>query len=233
MIDALFNGLTLFEHHGDIHRNIASLRITEDLFDDLTDSAKGISAAIELELASKPHTYTSNQPTIHRPYEEAQYCDAIEYPFKHWTKTRYSDGSFGVWYGADTLETSIFETVHHWRYGFLEDAGWQNLEGMVIERKVYFVRCDTALLNFIPKLTEFPALIDPISYHLTQQIGTRIHHDGHPGILNRSARCDGNVYAIFNKQVLSNPRQQCYLSYRISAGQVLIERQPDELIMQI
>ena len=233
MIDALFNGLTLHEHHGDIHRNIVSLRITEDLFDDLTDSPQGLNAAIELELASKPHTYTSKQPVINRPFEEARYCDAIEYPFKHWTKTRYSDGSFGIWYGADTLETSIFETVHHWRYGFLEDAGWQNLDGMTIDRKVYFVRCDTALLNFIPKLAEFPALIDPISYHLTQQIGARIHHDGHPGILNRSARCDGNIYTIFNQQVLSNPRQQCYLTYRINAGKVSIERQLNELIMQI
>ncbi len=230
---SLFNGLIISDFHGDTHRNVVSLRESQDLYDDLTNSHEGWQAATDLEIATKPHTYTSSQPIIDRPFEEVAYNEAIGYPFTHWSKTRFSDGSFGVWYGSDSLETTIYETVHHWRDGLLKDAGWQNIEGIVSERKSYLVRCDAALLNFIPKIKEFPELIDPDSYYLTHLIGTRIHQDGHPGLKSQSARCDGENYAIFNQQVLSNPRQLCYLTYRTEAGRVIIERQPGKVMLCI
>ena len=232
-MDELFDGLTVSDFHNDIHRNIVSLRQSQDLYDDLTDSAEGWQAAIDLESDIKPHTHCSKQPIIARPFEEAAYNEAIDYPFDNWSKTRYSDGSFGVWYGADTITTSIHESVYHWRRTLLEDVGWQDLDGIVIERKVYLVRCDAALLNFVPKLEAFPALVDPISYHVTQPVGARIHHDGHPGLLSRSARCDGHIYAIFNQQVLTAPRQHCYLTYRTEAETVIVEREPGEELIRV
>jgi hypothetical protein len=232
-VDDFFEGLTITDFHGDMHRNIVSLRESQDLFDDLSDSAESRQAAIHLELATKPHTHVSNQPIIDRPFEEAIYNDAIGYPFSHWSRTRYSDGPYGTWYGADTLKTSIHETVHHWRNNLLEDAGWQNIEGVSIERKVFLVKCDTALLDFLPKLDAFPALVNPASYHFTHQVGARMHHDGHPGLVSRSARCEGDVYAVFNPQVLSSPRQFCHLTYRLEGDWVAIERQPGELLLRI
>lgn len=231
-MDKLFNGLTLTDYHDDIHRNIVSLRVTEDLYDDLSDNPDAWQAAVDLEMASKPHTYISNQPVIARPFEEAHYNDAIEYPFHHWANTRYSNGSFGVWYGTDTLETSIHETVHHWRFELLADAGWQDIEGVEVQRKVYLVRCEAALLDFRKKIKEHPALIEG-SYHYTHQVGEKIHHDGHPGLISRSARCQGDIYAIFNQQVLSNPRQHCYLNYRIEGGGVTVERKQGDVLLRI
>ncbi len=234
-MDGLFEGITLSDFHDDIHRNITSLRESQDLYDDLTDSPEGWQAAVDLELTTKPHTYLSSQPVIDRPFEEAVYNEAISYPFENWSKTRYSDGSYGVWYGADSLQTSIHETVHHWRKNLLEDAQWHAVEGVTIERKVYLVRCDAGLLNLVPKLEMFPALIDsaPGGYHLTHQVGARIHHDGHPGLISRSAHCKGAVYAIFKPQVLSNPRQFCYLTYRIEGNRVTVERRPGERLLKI
>jgi hypothetical protein len=233
IVDAFFDGLTVADLHDDAHRNIVSLRESRNLYDDLTDSPAGWQAAIDLELAAKPHTHVSGRPVIDRPFEEAAYNEAIDYPFKHWYRTRYSDGSYGVWYGADSLPTSIHETAHHWRRNLLEDVGWENEEGVAIERKVYLVRCDAALLDFRPRLADYPALVDPISYHLTQQIGARIHHDGHPGLVNRSARCEGDIYAVFNPRVLSNPRALCFLTYRIEGQAVAVERRPGEVLMRI
>lgn len=232
-MDELFNGLTVKDFHEDIHRNIVSLRVSEDLFDDLSDNPDAWKAAIDLEIATKPHTYTSHQPVIARPFEEADYNEAIEYPFSHWSSSRYSNGSYGVWYGADTLETSIYETVHHWRSNLLMDANWQDVEGVEIDRKVYLVRCDAALLDFREKIRTHSALIDAASYHLTHQVGARIHHDGHPGLVSRSARCEGDICAVFNQRVLSNPRHHCYLSYRIEGSGIAVERQPSELILRI
>lgn len=235
-MDALFNGLSIADFHSDAHRNIVSLRESQDLFDDLTDSKAGWQAAIDIEEATKAHTYRSGQPIIDRPFEEAAYDEAIDYPFRNWSKTRYSDGSYGVWYGAHgahALETTIHETVHHWRYKLLQDANWHDLDGVVHERKVYLVRCDAALLDFRPHVQTFPALIDPNSYHFSHQIGARIHHDGHPGLVSRSARCAGDIFAIFNSQVLSQPRPLCFLTYRLQAGSVIVERQRGEVWLRI
>jgi hypothetical protein len=232
-MESLFNGLTITEIHKDTHRNIVSLRVSQDLYDDLSASPKDWKVAIDLEMATKPHTNHSTQPIIDRPFEEAAYNEAIRYPFNNWSQSRYSDGTYGVWYGADTLETSIYETVHHWRRGFLDDAGWGDIEGVIIERKVYLVHCDAGLLDFHPKLEDFPALVDPDSYHLTHQVGARIHHEGHPGLATRSARCEGNVNAIFNPRVLTNPRDLCYLTYEILAGVVNVVRQSGEVMLRI
>lgn len=232
-MDALFDGITLTDFHNDTYRNIISLRVSEDLFDDLTDSSESSQLATDLEIETKPHTYVSHHPIIDRPFEEATYNEAIKYPFVNWSNTRYSDGSYGVWYGTDSLETGIYETVHHWRKGFLDDAGWADIEGLISERKIYNVRCETGLLNFLPKIEDFPSLIDPDDYHYTHQVGTRIHRDGYPGLISRSARCGGDIYAIFNPRVLSNPRQVCFLTYRIESGAVVVERQPGEQILQV
>lgn len=231
-MEDLFQGLGITDYHGDLHRNIVSIQTSQDLFDDLSDSPADWQAAIELEQATKPPTYLSSQPIIDRPFEEAAYNEAIDYPFKHWTKSRYSDGSYGVWYGADTLETTIYETVNHWRV-FLQDAGWDGLDDIINERKVYRIRCDAGLLNFIPQLKVFPALVDPApgGNHFTHLVGTRIHHEGHPGLVTGSARCDGNVTAIFNPRVLSNPQQYSYLSYRIENSSVIVERTPGKRIL--
>jgi len=232
-VDGLFKDISTTDFHDDIHRNIVSLRESENLFDDLIDSSEGRKSAIDLEAETKPHTYVSHQPIIDRPFEEAAYNEAIDYPFEHWIETRYSNGSFGVWYGTDTLETGIHETIHHWRNGLLEDAGWKNVEGIIGERKIYNVRCDAVLLNFIPKLDTFPSLVDPNNYDYTHRVGARIHHEGHPGLTSHSARCEGDIFAIFNPQILSNPRQVCYLTYRIESGSVMVERQPGETLFQI
>jgi hypothetical protein len=231
-MEQLFNGLTIADYHDDLYRNIVSLRVSENLFDDLSDNPDAWRAAIDIEIASKPHTHTSNQPITARPFEEADYNQAINYPFQHWISTRYSNGSFGVWYGADTLETSVHETAYHWRRQFLEDSGWHNMDGIEIERKVYLVRCEAALLDFRLRVDKHPALIDPDSYHLTHQVGAKMHHNGHPGLVSRSARCEGDIFAIFNQRVLLNPRQLCYLTYRVDAGAAIVKRSSGETILK-
>ena len=110
---------------------------------------------------------------------------------------------------------------------------WEILDEIVIERKTYLVRCEAAILDCRPKLNDYPALIDKESYLYTQQVGARIHREGHPGLLNRSARYDGEIIAIFQQHVLTNPRPNCYLNYRIESGQVVIEKEPNKEWLRI
>lgn len=230
-MEAFFAGLPLADVHGDVARNIKSLRATQDLFDDLSDDPADWRVAIAHEMAAKLPAYASTAPGIDRPFEEADWFNAIGFPFRHWMASRFSDGSFGIWYGSDRVETTVHETVHHWRTGLLADAGFDGLVGrgeraaIVGERKVFWVRCDAALPDLRPRLADYPALVDPSDYGFTQAIGARLHREGHPGLVTRSARCPGDNFGVLNANVLSDPRPCCYLTYRLTADAVEVERE--------
>ncbi len=211
------------DFNDDLARNVVSLRVSEDLFDDLSDDPADQQIAIEHEMATKPPPYTSDQPAVQRPFEEAEWQNAIGYPFENWSESRYSTGRFGVWYGAESIETTVHETVYHWRR-FLADAGW-DAEG-VIERRVYWVHCSSLLLDFRPLVDEHAGLVHPRDYTLTQQLGARLHREGHPGVVSRSARCAGEIFDVFNPNVLSDPRTACFLTYQLRGGTVTVERDP-------
>lgn len=232
MIDAFFADIRLAETHADLVRNVVSLRVAQKLFDDLSDSPADWQSAINLELQTKPAAYVSRAPIIDRPFEEALWNDAIGYPFSHWMRSRYSSGEFGVWYGAATLETTVYETVHHWKSGLLADAGYLQA-GIRNQRKVYQVRCDAALVDLRDSVERFPALVDPADYTLTHLVGARLHREGFPGLVSKSARCDGDVYALLNPRMLSAPRQLCYLTYTTTAGGVTVERTPGSVWLTV
>ena len=81
------------------------------------------------------------------------------------------------------------------------------------ERAVYRVRCKALLVDLSGKELEFPDLIGP-DYVFTQQIGTRLHREGHPGLLAPSARQRGGINLVaLTPAVLSDPALFCYLTY--------------------
>jgi len=230
-MDAFFAGLALADVHRDLARNIKSIRISQNLFDDLSDEPADWDVAQKHELATKPPTYESPSPIIDRPFEEADWLNAIGFPFTNWAASRFCDGSFGIWYGSDLVETTVHETVYHWRNRFLADAGFdaQVRQGerasITGERKVYWVRCDAALVDLRTKAEEYPDLIHPSSYRFTRGIGARLYREGHPGLVARSARCDGENYGVLNKSVLSAPHSCCSLTYRLTREGVVVERE--------
>jgi len=229
VIDRLLSELCSIDYHGDWLRNIVSLRESQNLFDDLSEQPGDWHTAIAAELAAKPADF-GDTPIINRPFEQARYCAAIHYPFKNWTRSRYSDGSFGVWYGADSLETSIFETTHHWLQ-FLHDIDFQQQPKTIIgERRIFQVQCDGLLFDFRPKLADYPQLATVGEYNLSQQIGQRLHREGHPGLITRSAHCEGDIGVIFTPRILSNPRDHCYLDYcyNPASRKVVVTRTPNK-----
>jgi len=232
MIDRFFEELCSTDFHADWLRNIVSLRESQDLFDDLSEQPTDWQTAIAAEALARPAEF-GNEPVINRPFERARYDAAIGYPFQNWTRSRYSDGNFGVWYGADTVETSVFETAHHW-LRFLHDADMQQHHAPIVaERRVFQVQCDGLLFDFRPKLADYPQLAQRNQYAFTRQIGQRLHREGHPGLITRSAHCRGDISAIFTPRILSNPRDYCYLDYRLESGTLTITRQSDRPMMSI
>jgi len=221
-----FSQLALVDVHQDVARNIVSLRQSQDLFDDLTDDPAEWLLAQKVEDEVKPPPYRSRTPIIDRPFEDAEWFNAIIWPFKHWQSSRFSDGTYGVWYGSESVETTVYESAYHWYRGLLSDAGYERTE-VVAERKVYSVACGAALLDFRKAAAEHPDLLHPSDYVFCQSVGARIKREGHPGLLTRSVRWPaGKNVVIFNPGVLSSPRHNCHLIYRLEGDQIIVEKQP-------
>lgn len=232
-MDQLFSHLTLADVHRNVIRNVVSIGSSQDLFDDLTSSPAEWALAQKVEDEVKPPPYQSRTPVIHRPFEDAAWANAIGWPFKHWQASRFSDGSFGVWYGCDSAETSVYETTYHWFNGFLCDAGFEK-EKVVGERKLYEVACDAALVNLRPLTAKHPGLMHKTDYSYPQSVGARLHREGHPGLVTVSVRhAPGTNYAVLNPAVLSNPRHHCQLIYRLDGQHIVVEKQPGVVWMDI
>lgn len=226
-MEHLFNQNLEFQK--DIFRNIVSLRESQDLFDDINDDDKTISA-----IASRVEAEAKKDIPLGFIERGFHYTTAIAYPFETdpFMETRYSDGKFGVWYGSLEFQTSIFETAHHMMKDESDVIGIQEM--IVRERAVYNVYCNAILIDLRGKEKEYPALIFD-NYEFTQQIGKKIHQQGHPGLLAPSARCLGNNAVIFNVDRLSNPRVHCYLTYTFDPqkNELIVERERGKILMTV
>ncbi len=219
MSDALFD--TTRDLDAALCRNIVSLRTTVDLFDDLTEGdAQRSAVAAQAEMRVKALLPSG---VVARGFH---YTTAIEYPFvtEPYLRSRYGDGTHGVWYGALDAETTIFETAYHMIQDEGRIAGLD--EEVQRERAVYDVRCLAILIDLSAKRVSHPHLIEEDSAQ-THAIAQRLIREGHPGLLAPSARCAGTTAAIFNIAVLSDPRLKYYLTYRYAprTQTVLVERE--------
>ncbi len=233
MEDLFSAGLKLADVHRNVFRNIVSIATSQNLFDDLTSNPQEWDLAQQVEDQVKPPPYRSATPAIHRPFEDATWFNAIGWPFKHWQASRFSDGSFGVWYGCDSPETSVYETAYHWLSGLLTDAGFER-ERVIGERKVYEVACNAALVDLRPVAAKQTGLMHKSDYSFAQQVGARLHREGHPGLVTRSVRhTAGHNYAVLNPDVLADPRLHCQLRYQLEGDHIAIEKTPGTVWMDI
>jgi len=215
---------TNVDFRGDLVRNIPGIRESQYLFDDLSPDPADWAIAIAAEGAERIPTAAA---LISRPFD---YGTVISYSFDstHWQATRFSDGSsYGVWYGALDVETTVHETAWHW-YRFVLDSYPEEDREIVTDRRVFDVRCDALLIDLRGNESAYPALVSRSSYDFTQQVGRYVHEQGLNGLLVKSARSDGVNAPIFRPERLSNVRDRTFLTYRLNPVRdtFLAERTP-------
>jgi RES domain len=124
--------------------------------------------------------------------------------------SRFTDGSFGVFYAGRTLDTSIAETKHH-REAFLRATSEPRIE---LDMRVYAVDLDTMLHDIRGMKDTMAEVYDPSSYAASQALAIEIRTSGSSGLAYDSVRNpDGECVAIFKPRVLSNCRQERHLTY--------------------
>ena len=214
---------------GELARNIKGIRVSQSLFDDLSADPADQAVAIAAESAER---IASEAPLVTRPFD---YGSVITYPFvpHNWHATRWSDGlSYGVWYGSLELETTVYESVFHW-HRFVMDAFPDIRKEVVGERRVLDVRCRAVLIDL--RASADARLVDRRDYGATQALGRYLHERAQNGLLARSARCAGVNAALLDPRCLSDPRDACFLSYRMlpTEDRVAVERAPGETWLEI
>ena len=123
--------------------------------------------------------------------------------------SRFSDGSFGVFYAGADLATAIAETKHH-RARFMRATGQPRMQ---LDMRVYVVDLDGELHDIRGDRAILPLVYHPDDYAGSQALAVRLRAEGSSGIVYDSVRHDGACAAVFRPRCLSNPRQERHLCY--------------------
>ncbi len=118
-------------------------------------------------------------------------CSYATAPFTHVNAdgSRFSDGSYGVLYLADTVETAIAEVHHH------QNRYWAKVAGLNYERFVFrSLVCDfnDAACRDATGLSLQDAIYEPDDYSAANALGAQVRQLGAMGLLYHSVRSPGN-----------------------------------------
>ncbi|MEO9160880.1 MAG: RES family NAD+ phosphorylase, partial [Casimicrobiaceae bacterium] len=128
--------------------------------------------------------------------------------------SRFSDGTYGVYYCARTLDTALAEVRHH-QERFLRRTG----EGPIrLELRLYLSDLDAKLVD-VRKLPEYQR---PDDYAPGQRLGRGLRDEGKDGVLYRSVRHEGGLCAaVFRPRVLGACRQSAHYAFHFDGTSVV------------
>ena len=124
--------------------------------------------------------------------------------------SRFSPGSYGVFYAARERNTAVAETRHH-QARFLAATR----EGpMHLPMRLYHVAIDGKLHDLRPAGAVGAAVMDPDSYTASQALGSALQAQGSGGVAYRSVRHErGQCVGLFRPRGASRCLHAAYLLY--------------------
>lgn len=121
--------------------------------------------------------------------------------------SRFTDGSYGVYYAANALDTAIAETRFH-RTLFLAATNEPPIE---IDMRSYASDLDVDLHDIRNRQAEIPDIYDPDPSHYApaQAMAKTLRNSGSNGIVYDSVRFSGGKCAALFRPCVLSPVQQC------------------------
>ena len=195
------------------HRLINSAHPPIDLFEDIADPADWqLLASAESKTNARLAVSIGNLDLV--PVGRRVGGSGASYvmaPFTHISpdfQGRFHDGSFGAFYGADSYETALFETVHHTQKFC---AATYEVPGWIADKRELIGRIDSDLVDI---RLGFPAMLNPDNYTASQAFARAHRAAGADGIVYPSVRNPGGTcFAAFYPDVMSPPVQARHISY--------------------
>jgi hypothetical protein len=124
--------------------------------------------------------------------------------------SRFSDGSFGAFYAARTIETAVAETSYH-RARFMT---FTKEPAQELDMRVYAVDLDASLHDIRALRETRPEFYASDSYGASQGLALELRQIGSNGILYESVRyAGGECAAVFRPRLLTKCRQERHLCY--------------------
>jgi RES domain-containing protein len=197
------------------YRLVPSLYPSKGLFDRVADTAD-IDNLIEVEAETNPRVRQQLGEMSLLPPEErlrGPGSTAIMAAFTHLNPngSRFSDGTYGVYYAGRTLATAIQETKHH-RERFLRDT---NLASMHLHLRIYAALLNAVMHDIRGMRSALPKIYDHASYRESQPFGASLRKLGSYGIVYDSIRDPGGqCAAVFRPRALSRCREVGHLLYQ-------------------
>ncbi len=125
--------------------------------------------------------------------------------------SRFSDGSYGVFYGAKNLATALAES----KYARSKFLSYTNENSIQIDMRVLKANLDAKLHDIRNQQNIHPAIYDPNDYSHSKTFASHLINEGSSGICYNSVRCEnqGECAALFQPNVLSNCQADHHLCY--------------------
>jgi RES domain-containing protein len=205
-------------------RIIASRYPPIDLFERVTANPAVWDALIELESATNPRL-RDEAGSIHLVPRERRVSGPnaswVMAPFTHVNPrgSRFSDGTWGVYYAANRIETAIAETAYH----FARFASDSNDPSRREDMRVLVGRVTTALHDVATLPTaKRRVVLDPNSYDASRALARDLRGSDSNGLVYPSVRDpDGKCIAAFWPDVVGIPRQERHLQYEWNGEHVV------------
>ncbi|MBL4582956.1 MAG: RES family NAD+ phosphorylase [Gammaproteobacteria bacterium] len=197
------------------HRIVRSQFPPIDLFEDIADPADW-DAILSAESKTNPRVAQSVGMLDLVPEERRVAGAGASWamaPFVHTSTdrpSRFTDGSYGVYYTGDQVEVALFETIHHhgkFMAATSEAPGWTS------DFRELIGSLDTDLHD-VSNTPQFEELYDPEHYAKPQQLAADLRAKASNGLLYKSVRFpDGMAVALFWPDVAGIPNQGQHFSY--------------------
>ena len=124
--------------------------------------------------------------------------------------SRFTDGSYGVFYAAREIETAVAETRNH-RARFMIATSEPAQE---LDMRVYAVDLDASLHDIRASREMRPELYHPSSHGMSRALAAHLRAGGSNGVAYASVRHErGQCAAVFRPKFLQNCRQERHLCY--------------------
>lgn len=204
-------------------RIIASRYPPIHLFERLTPDPAVWNALITLEQLTNPRVRDEVGEIALVPPDERVSGPGASYVMASFTHinrrgSRFSDGTFGVYYAAAELETAIAETVHHFE-AFARDSGDPvRMEDMRVLVGTMAEDFEDVAVLAEPQRSQ---VLDTDNYSASQAYARALRDDGALGVVYPSVRrTGGTCIGAFRPRAVGIPRQERHLKYRWNGDRV-------------
>lgn len=141
-------------------------------------------------------------------------------------KTRFSDGSFPVFYSALAAETATAEMA----YWFRKDYAGEPPGNRTAYYQGFCCTFEGLEKDLRPRAPDWPDLVHDSDYSFCNRLGAEARDGGLDGLVVPSARHEGANMPVFARRALSSPELDgiVAITYSPDTGEISVDKLPQE-----